>query len=77
MKSKNGRAICEVICILQIACWWTVPKGWTPQIARPLGGKPEGISTQQMQLRKPSVLSIRIPVFQFINERIAYNFVQH
>ena len=42
----NGRSICEVICILQIACWWTVPEGWTPQIARPLGGKPEGISTQ-------------------------------
>ncbi len=56
MGQVNGRAICEVICILQIACWWTVPQGWTPQIARPLGGKPGGISTQRKDLRHPPCL---------------------
>ena len=35
--SLTVRAICEVICILQIACWWTVPEGWTRQIAHTVG----------------------------------------
>jgi len=47
----NGGAICEVICILQIACWWTGPKGWTLQIAPPLSGKPAGLSTQRLRLK--------------------------